>query len=150
MPRKIMKMGIYPYFHRVESPQEPVVIIEGRSMVMAGSNNYLGLANHPQVKLASTQAIWKYGVGCVGSRFLNGTIDLHEELERRLAKFMKKEATLVFTTGMQTNLGTISALVGKDDYIVADKLIHASLVDGCKLSNAKVLRFKHNDMNDLE
>lgn len=150
LAREVMEMGIYPYFHRVESPQEPVVIIEGRQMVMAGANNYLGLANHPLVKLASIQAIWKYGVGCVGSRFLNGTIDLHEELERRLAKFMKKEAALVFTTGMQTNLGIISALVEKEDYMVVDKLIHASLVDGCKLSNGKVMRFKHNDMNDLE
>lgn len=148
--REVMEMGIYPYFHRVESPQEPVVIIEGRQMIMAGSNNYLGLANHPLVKLTSMQAIWKYGVGCVGSRFLNGTLDLHEELERRLAKFVKKESALVFTTGMQTNLGIISALVEKNDYIVADKLIHASLVDGCKLSSGKVLRFKHNDMNDLE
>ncbi|MBL0105208.1 MAG: aminotransferase class I/II-fold pyridoxal phosphate-dependent enzyme [Bacteroidetes bacterium] len=146
----LIAAGLYPYFHRVESPQEPVVTIEGRSMVMAGSNNYLGMANNATVKAASAKAVEKYGIGCVGSRFLNGTHYMHEQLEKRLAKFMGKEEVLVFSTGMQTNLGVISALVGKGDFIVADKLIHASLVDGCKLSGGKVMRFRHNNMADLE
>lgn len=146
----LMEMGVYPYFHTIESAQAPEVTIEGRTMVMAGSNNYLGLANNKSVKLASAKAVKDYGVGCVGSRFLNGTHTLHVELESRLAKFIGKEDALVFSTGMQTNLGVISALVGKDDFIVADKLMHASLLDGCKLSDGKLIRFRHNNMEDLE
>ncbi|MDR0676370.1 MAG: pyridoxal phosphate-dependent aminotransferase family protein [Elusimicrobiota bacterium] len=147
---EIINMGVYPYFHTVESGQDPEVIIEGKKMIMVGSNNYLGLTSHPKLKEAAIKAIEKYGVGCVGSRFLNGTLDLHVELENKLAKFLKREAVLTFSTGMQANLGVISALVGKNDIIVTDKYDHASIIDGCRLSFGEMKRFKHNDMEDLE
>ncbi len=148
--KKAMAAGFYPYFHSVESAQGPEVIVEGRQMIMLGSNNYLGLTYHEHLKKAATEAIEKYGVGCVGSRFLTGNTDLHDKLERKLAKFVGKEAALVFSTGMQTNLGTISALVGQDDVAIIDKFDHASLIDGCRLSLGRVLAYKHNDMKDLE
>ncbi len=141
--------GTYPYFRRIDSPQDPVVIMDGKPMIMLGSNNYLGLTNHPRVKEAAIEAIKKYGSGCAGSRFLNGTLDIHEELEVRLAKFMNKEAALAFSTGFQTNLGAISALVGKDDVVYIDKLNHASIIDGCRLSFGEIKKFRHNDMADL-
>lgn len=146
----LQKAGIYPFFRVVESPQEPEVLMNGKKMIMIGSNNYLGLTNHPKVKEAAINAINKYGSGCAGSRFLNGTLDIHVALEEKLAHFMRKEAALVFSTGFQVNLGVISALVNKDDIVLIDKMDHASIVDGCRLSYGEVKRFKHNDMSDLE
>jgi 8-amino-7-oxononanoate synthase len=119
-------------------------------MIMVGSNNYLGLTNHPKVKEAALDAIRKYGTGCAGSRFLNGTLNMHVELEKKLARFIRKEAALVFSTGFQVNLGVISALVGKDDVVIIDKMDHASIIDGCRLSYGEVRKFRHNDMTDLE
>jgi 8-amino-7-oxononanoate synthase len=148
--REVMAKGLYPFFNPISSGADTEVIINGRKIIMIGSNNYLGLTSHPKVKLAAIEAIERYGSGCTGSRYLNGTLDIHEELERRLAKFMQKEAALVFSTGFQTNLGTISSLVHKGDFMITDRADHASIVDGCRLSFGKVLKFKHNDMADLE
>lgn len=142
--------GAYFYFRTIGSPQDPEVVIDGRRLVMLGSNSYLGLTNHPKVKEAATEAIRKYGTGCAGSRFLNGTLDIHEELEGRLASFMRKEAALTFSTGFQTNLGTIAPLVGKDDVVAIDKADHASIIDGCRLSFGDVRKFRHNDPADLD
>ncbi len=144
------KKGIYPFFRMIESAQNPEVIMGGKKMIMIGSNNYLGLTNHPKVKEAAIEAVKKYGTGCAGSRFLNGTLDIHVKLEEKLSRFMRKEAALVFSTGFQVNLGVISALVGKDDIVIIDKLDHASIVDGCRLAFGEVKRYKHNDMADLE
>lgn len=148
--KELQKAGVYPFFRVIESAQDPEVIINSKRMIMVGSNNYLGLTNHPKVKEAAIEAVKKYGTGCAGSRFLNGTLDIHVKLEDRLARFMRKEAALVFSTGFQVNLGVISALVGKDDVVVIDKMDHASIVDGCRLSYGEVKRFKHNDMSDLQ
>jgi 8-amino-7-oxononanoate synthase len=142
--------GIYPVFREISSAQNPTVIIDGREVVMLGSNSYLGLTDHPEVKRAAIEAVEKYGSGCAGSRFLNGTLDLHRELEAELSALVGKEAALVFSTGYQTNLGGISALVAKGDFVVTDKLNHASIVDGCRLSYGKMVRFKHNDVGHLE
>ncbi|MCS7215768.1 MAG: pyridoxal phosphate-dependent aminotransferase family protein [Thermodesulfovibrio sp.] len=147
---ELQKIGVYPYFRMIESAQGPEVIMNGRKMIMIGSNNYLGLTNHPKVKEAAINAIKKYGTGCAGSRFLNGTLDIHVELEEKLARFMRKEAALIFTTGFQVNLGVISSLIGKDDVVIIDKMDHASIVDGCRLSFGEVKRYKHNDIDDLE
>src|SRR4030066_1983897 len=119
-------------------------------MIMIGSNNYLRRTNHPRVKEAAIDALRKYGSGCAGSRFLNGTLDIHVKLEEKLARFMRKQAALVFSTGFQTNLGVISALAGKDDVVLIDKMDHASIIDGCRLSFSEIKKFRHNDMNDLE
>jgi len=148
--RKVIASGYYPYFIPISSEQDTKVTVRGKEMIMIGSNNYLGLTSHPQVKQAAIDAIKIYGSGCTGSRFLNGTLDIHEELERKLAQFMQKEAALVFSTGFQTNLGTISALVNKGDYIIMDRSDHASIVDGCRLSFGKVLKFRHSNMSDLK
>ncbi len=148
--RDLMDRGIYPFFRVIESAQDPVVIMNGRKMIMVGSNNYLGLTNHPKVKEAAIEAVKKYGTGCAGSRFLNGTLDIHVQLEEKLARFMRKEAALVFSTGFQVNLGVISALVGKDDIVVIDKMDHASIIDGCRLSFGEVKKFKHNNPQDLD
>ena len=142
--------GIYPYFHELQSGQDIVVNMEGKRTIMLGSNNYLGLTNHPKVVEAGLNALKNYGSGCSGSRFLNGTLDLHTKLERDLAEFLHKEAVMTFSTGFQTNLGIISAIVGRNDYILCDKENHASIYDGCKLSYGKMLRYNHNDMEDLE
>jgi len=147
---KVMAMGIYPYFKPVASAEDTEVIIQNKRVIMLGSNNYLGLTTHPKVKEAAMKAIEKYGTGSCGSRFLNGTLELHERLEEKLASFMKKESALVFSTGFQTNLGVISSLVGKDDVVIIDKWDHASIVDGARLSFGEVKKFKHNDMKDLE
>lgn len=144
------KLGYYPYFHPVSSAEDTEVIVDGKKLVMLGSNNYLGLTTHPYVKQKAQEAIEKYGTGSCGSRFLNGTLDIHEELEEELAKFVGKEKALVFSTGYQTNLGIMSALLGKHDVVVLDKWDHASIVDGTRLGQAHVLRFKHNDMEHLE
>jgi 8-amino-7-oxononanoate synthase len=124
--------------------------MNGRRMIMVGSNNYLGLTNHPKVKEAAIEAIRKYGTGCAGSRFLNGTLDIHVQLEEKLARFMRKDAALIFSTGFQVNLGVISALAGKDDLVIIDKMDHASIIDGCRLSFGEIRKYKHNDMSDLE
>ena len=141
---------IYPYFHMLTTGQDVVVDIEGKRTIMIGSNNYLGLTSHPEVKEAAKKAIDKYGSGCSGSRFLNGTLDLHVELERELARFLNKEKVITLSTGFQANLGVISAIAGRNDYILCDKENHASIYDGCRLSYAKLLRYEHNDMDDLE
>jgi len=148
--REVMAMGIYPYFRVISSAPGTVVTVDGKELLMIGSNNYLGLTNHPKVVEAAANATRKFGSGCTGSRFLNGTLDLHVELEDRLAKFMKRPAALIFSTGFQTNLGTISCIVGRSDTIYADRANHASLVDGCRLSFGRTIKFAHNDMADLE
>ena len=148
--KMLMSHNLYPFFRVIETAQDPEIIIKGRKMIMVGSNNYLGLTNHPKVKEAAIEAIKKYGTGCAGSRFLNGTLDIHVNLEEKLARFMGKEAALIFSTGFQVNLGVISALVGKDDVVIIDKMDHASIIDGCRLSFGEVKKFRHNDMTDLE
>jgi 8-amino-7-oxononanoate synthase len=147
--KEVMAAGHYPYFRPISSALGDEVVVNGKPMIMIGSNNYLGLVGHPKVKEAAAQATLKYGSGCTGSRFLNGTLDLHVELEDRLAQFMKREAALVFSTGFQTNLGTISCLVSKDDIIAIDRSDHASIVDGCRLAYGKTVKYAHNDMDDL-
>lgn len=142
-------MGIYPYFRCIESCQNPVVVIEGREFIMMGSNNYLGLVSEPRVIEAAREAALKYGTGCAGSRLLNGTLDIHEELERRLAAFAMKEAALLYSTGYQANLGAIATLAGRADCVVLDKRNHASIVDAVQLSRAQAHRFRHNDMDHL-
>jgi 8-amino-7-oxononanoate synthase len=145
--------GLYPYFRPVEENEGPVVQIEGRKIIMAGSNNYLGLTAHPEVKAAAIDAIEKYGTGCSGSRYLTGTISLHVELEKRLAAYLGTEDVLLFSTGYQTALGVISALVQKGEYVVSDKENHACIINGCLLAKggfAEFVRYKHNDMEDLD
>ena len=142
--------GIYPYFHELRSGQDTIVDMEGVRTVMIGSNNYLGLTSHPEVIKAGVEAIQKYGSGCSGSRFLNGTLDIHVKLENELAEFLQKEAVVTFSTGFQSNLGIISAIAGRNDVILCDKENHASIYDGCRLSFAKLIRYEHNDMQDLE
>jgi 8-amino-7-oxononanoate synthase len=142
--------GFYPYFIPLSDTEATEVTIGDHRLIMIGSNNYLGLTTHPKVRQAAIEATEKYGTSCTGSRFLNGTLELHLELERELAEFMEKEAALVFPTGYQTNVGTISALVGRHDFIVTDKEDHASIVDGCKLSFGEVRRFAHNNLDHLE
>jgi len=146
----VRKRGYYFFFRKLESPQDSEVVVNGRRVIMAGSNNYLGLTNHPRVKEAAIKAIEKFGTGCAGSRFLNGNLEIHEELETKLARFFRKEAALVFATGYQTNLGTIGALLGRNDVAILDKYDHASIIDGCRLSFGQVKKFRHNDMKDLE
>jgi len=149
-PQKAQAAGIYPYFRKIESDQDTVVTIDGRKVLMFGSNSYLGLTNHPEVKAAAIAAVEKYGTGCAGSRFLNGTLDTHIALEKALAEFAGKEDAIIFSTGFQVNLGTISCLLGREDYIIWDALNHASIIEGIRLSPAKSLRYKHNDMDALE
>ncbi len=148
--KEAMAAGFYPYFIPMEGNEGTEAIFQGRRLIMCGSNNYLGLTIDPRVREAAVEAIRKYGTSCTGSRFLNGTLEMHEQLERELAKFVGKEAALVFSTGMQTNLGTISAIVGRGDYVVLDKEDHASIVDGARLCWGETRRFKHNDMQDFE
>jgi 8-amino-7-oxononanoate synthase len=147
---EIRRKGIYPYFHALESRQDTEVIMEGKRRIMLGSNNYLGLTTNPEIIEAGIEAFRKYGTGCSGSRFLNGTLELHLELEKALGHFLGKEAVMIFSTGFQTNLGIISAIVGKDDYVICDRENHASIYDGCRLSYGTLLRYRHNDMEDLE
>ncbi|OGR49046.1 MAG: 8-amino-7-oxononanoate synthase [Elusimicrobia bacterium GWC2_51_8] len=148
--KELIKAGIYPYFKELSSEQAPEVEIEGKKFIMFGSNNYLGLANDPRMKQAAIDAVKKFGTGVAGSRFLNGNTVLHTELERRLAAFKGRKAALIYSTGYQMNLGVVSALVGKGDVAVVDKLDHASIFDGCKLSNGEIRRFRHNNVQDLE
>jgi 8-amino-7-oxononanoate synthase len=149
-PQQVQKMGLYPYFRVIESEQDTVVMMNNKKVLMFGSNSYLGLTNHPKIKEAAKKAIDKYGTGCAGSRFLNGTLDIHLELEHKLAELMGKEAVIVYSTGFQTNLGVIATLPEKDDYLVLDKSDHASIIDGSRLSFSKVFKFNHNDMHSLE
>ncbi len=142
--------GYYPYFIPLEDTEGTEVVIDGKRKIMIGSNNYLGLTTHPRVREAAIAAIRRYGPSCTGSRFLNGTLALHNQLEEELADFIGKEAGLVFSTGMQTNLGTISAIVGRDDVVITDRDDHASIVDGCRLSFGEMKRYRHNDMGNLE
>jgi 8-amino-7-oxononanoate synthase len=142
--------GIYPYFIPLDENEGTEVIYQGRHVIMCGSNNYLGLTTHPKVRQAAIDAIERYGTSCTGSRFLNGNMSLHENLEAELAEWVGKEDSLVFSTGMQVNLGTISALVGRGDIVILDKDDHASIVDGAFLSGGKIERYRHNDMDHLE
>ncbi len=150
LPRKIIEAGIYPYFRVIESDQDTEVTIDGKKVLMFGSNSYLGLTNHPKIKEAAKKAIDKYGTGCAGSRFLNGTLDIHIELEERLAKFTGKEGALCFSTGFQVNLGVVSVLTGRSDHLLLDELDHASIIEGSRLSFSRVLKYAHNDMKALE
>ncbi len=150
IPQKAMAAGIYPYFRMIESDQDTEVIISGKKVLMFGSNAYLGLTNHPKVKEAAIDAIKKYGTGCAGSRFLNGTLDLHIQLEKRLAEFVGKEEAIIYSTGFQVNLGVVSCLTGREDYILWDELDHASIIEGHRLSYSTKLKYKHNDMESLE
>ena len=149
-PQRAMAMGIYPYFREIQSDQDTEVTISGKKVLMFGSNAYLGLTNHPKVKEAAIEAVKKYGTGCAGSRFLNGTLDLHIQLEKRLAEFVGKEDAIVYSTGFQVNLGVVSCLTGREDYILWDELDHASIIEGHRLSFSTKLKYKHNDMESLE
>lgn len=149
-PQKAMMAGIYPYFREIESDQDTVVTINGQKVLMFGSNSYLGLTNHPKIKKAAKRAIDKYGTGCAGSRFLNGTLDIHIKLEERLADLVGKDSALCYSTGFQVNLGVVSVLTGRRDHILLDELDHASIIEGSRLSFSKVLKFAHNDMAALE
>ena len=146
----IREMGLYPYFRPIESGQDTEVFIDGKRVLMFGSNSYLGLTSHPKIKEASKKAIDKYGTGCAGSRFLNGTLDIHIELERRLANYVGKEGAVLFSTGFQVNLGVLSSITGRNDYLILDEYDHASLIDGSRLSFSKVIKYAHNDMEDLQ
>jgi len=148
--KEIQAAGLYPYFKPISESEDTVVVIDGQKKVMMGSNNYLGLTHHPRVLEAAKAALERYGSGCTGSRFLNGTIDLHEQLESRLAEFFGKDAALVFSTGYQANLGLISCLIGRGDVVLLDKLDHASIVDGAKMSFGETSRFNHGDLKQLE
>jgi 8-amino-7-oxononanoate synthase len=143
------KIGIYPFFRPIESGQDTVVTINNQKVLMFGSNSYLGLTSHPKIKEASKKAIDKYGTGCAGSRFLNGTLDIHIELENRLAAYVGKESAILFSTGFQVNLGVLSSITGRNDYLILDEYDHASIIDGSRLSFSKVIKYAHNDMEDL-
>ncbi len=148
--REVQAAGLYPYFKPISESEDTVVIIEGQRRIMLGSNNYLGLTHHPKVLEAAQAALHRYGSGCTGSRFLNGTLDLHEKLETSLAEFLGKESCLIFSTGYQANLGLISGLIGRGDVVFLDKLDHASIVDGAKMSYGETERFNHGDLSGLE
>lgn len=150
IPQIGMARGLYPYHKCISSDQDTEVMMEGRKVLMFGSNSYMGLTNHPKVKEAAIEAVKKYGTGCAGSRYLNGTLDLHKEFEAELAEYVGKDEAMIFSTGFQSNLGTISCLLGREDYVICDELDHASIVDGRRLSFAKPLKYKHNDMVSLE
>jgi 8-amino-7-oxononanoate synthase len=149
-PDAIRAAGVYPYYRVIQSAQDPVVLHEGRELVMLGSNNYLGLTNHPEVKAAAAAALERYGSGCAGSRLLNGTLEIHVQLEERLAQFMGREAALTFSTGFQVNLGVLSCLLDRSDVAILDALDHACIIDGCRLGFGKTYKYRHNDMHDLD
>ncbi|MDR2681198.1 MAG: pyridoxal phosphate-dependent aminotransferase family protein [Tannerella sp.] len=149
-PQKAKAAGIYPYFREIESDQDTEVVINGKRVLMFGSNAYLGLTNHPKVKEAAIEAVRKYGTGCAGSRFLNGTLDIHVQLEKRLAEFVGKEDAISFSTGFQVNAGVISCITGREDYLVWDEVDHASIIEGIRLSFSTKLKYRHNDMESLE
>ncbi|MEE8605506.1 MAG: pyridoxal phosphate-dependent aminotransferase family protein [Candidatus Aminicenantaceae bacterium] len=145
-----MAMGMYPFFTPIQEVYGNKVKVDGKEMIMVGSNNYLGLIDHPQVQKAAQEAVDRYGVATCGSRFLNGTLDIHVKMEEKLAQFMKKEAALTFSTGFQTNQGILSTLISREDTVITDQMIHASIIDACRLSYGDVYKYKHNDMADLE
>jgi len=147
---QLKEANLYPYFRVIESEQDTEVIIDGKPSLMFGSNSYLGLTNHPKLKEAAQKAIQRYGTGCAGSRFLNGTLKIHIELEEALADYLNKESVLLYSTGFQANLGAIAPIAGRNDYIFIDELVHASIIDGTRLSFGKVMKYRHNDMNSLE
>lgn len=149
-PDKIQAADLYPFFRPITSEQDTEVYIDGQKVLMFGSNSYLGLTSHPKVKEASIKAIEKYGTGCAGSRYLNGTLDIHIELENKLAEFVGKDAALIYSTGFQSNLGAIPTVTGRNDYIILDELDHASIIEGARLSFGKTLKYRHNDMDALE
>lgn len=149
-PQRVKEAGLYPYFRQIESDQDTEVIMNGKKVLMFGSNAYTGLTNHPKVKEAAIEMTRKYGTGCAGSRFLNGTLDIHTALERRLADFVGKEEAIIYSTGFQVNLGVVSCLTGREDYIIWDELDHASIIEGKRLAFSQQLKFKHNDMDSLE
>ncbi|MEG0559739.1 MAG: pyridoxal phosphate-dependent aminotransferase family protein [Muribaculaceae bacterium] len=149
-PQKAKAAGIYPYFRKIESEQDTVVLIDGKKVLMFGSNSYLGLTNHPKIKEAAIAATRKYGTGCAGSPFLNGTLDIHKDLEVKLAKFVGKEDAMIYSTGFEVNLGVVSCLTGREDYIICDEQDHASIIEGRRLSFSQALKYKHNDMASLE
>lgn len=149
-PQQAKEAGVYPYFRPIESDQDTVVKINGKPVLMFGSNSYLGLTNHPRLKEGAIKAIEKYGTGCAGSRFLNGTLDIHIELEERLAKLVHKESALVYATGFMVNSGVVPCLTGREDYLIFDEFDHASIIEGKRLSFSKLLKYRHNDMESLE
>lgn len=149
-PQKAKALGVYPYFRPIESDQDTVVSISGKPVLMFGSNSYLGLTNHPRLKEAAIKAVEKYGTGCAGSRFLNGTLDIHIELEERLAKLVHKQSALVYATGFTVNSGVVSCITGREDYLIFDEFDHASIIEGKRLSFSKQLKYRHNDMESLE
>ncbi len=146
----IKAQGVYPYFRVIECGQDTEVVLNNRKVLMFGSNSYLGLTNHPKIEEASKKAIDKYGTGCAGSRFLNGTLDIHIELEQKLARYVNRESALLFSTGFQVNLGVLSCMTGRNDYLILDEYDHASIIDGARLSFSKIIKYRHNDMADLE
>jgi 8-amino-7-oxononanoate synthase len=146
----IKQAGLYPYFRVIECGQDTEVVLNGKRVLMFGSNSYLGLTNHPKIEEAAKRAIDKYGSGCAGSRFLNGTLDIHIELEQKLARYVNKEAALLFSTGFQVNLGVLSSITGRNDYLILDEYDHASIIDGSRLSFSRTVKYRHNDMRDLE
>ena len=150
VPQKAKAAGVYPYFRPISSDQDTVVQIDGKPVLMFGSNSYLGLTNHPKIKEGSIKAVEKYGTGCAGSRFLNGTLDIHIELEEKLAKLVRKEEALVYATGFTVNSGVVPCLGGREDYLLLDRLNHASIIEGSRLSMAKQFKYRHNDMEQLE
>ena len=147
---ELKEKGVYPYFHALQSRQDVEVQMEGKRRIMLGSNNYLGLTTDPEVIEAGIRALEQYGTGCSGSRFLNGTLEMHLELEAELARFLRKPGVVTFGTGFQSNVGIISALVGRHDYVICDRENHASIYAGCQLSYGKMLRYRHSDMAELE
>lgn len=149
-PQKAKALGIYPYFRKIESEQDTEVYIGGKKVLMFGSNSYMGLTNHPKVKEAAIEAIKKYGTGCAGSPFLNGTLDIHKELEARLAAFVGKEDAMIYSTGFEVNLGVVSCVTGREDYVLLDEQDHASIIEGRRLSFSTAYKYKHNDMASLE
>jgi len=149
-PQEAMAAGVYPYFRAISSEQDPEVIINGRKVLMFGSNCYTGLVNDPRIKEAAIEATRKYGTGCAGSPFLNGTLDLHKQLEHRIAEYIGKEDVMIYSTGFEVNLGVVSCLTGREDYILWDDQDHASIIEGRRLSFSQSLKYKHNDMASLE
>lgn len=149
-PQEAREKGVYPYFRAISSDQDTEVVMNGKKVLMFGSNAYTGLTNHPKVKEAAIEMTRRYGTGCAGSRFLNGTLDIHQQLEERLARFVGKEDCLVYSTGFFANLGSVGCLTGRQDYIIYDELAHASIVEGIKVSLSTHLKFRHNDMASLE
>ena len=149
-PQKAKAAGVYPYFRAISSEQDTEVIINGKKVLMFGSNSYMGLTNHPKVKEAAIEATKKYGTGCAGSPFLNGTLDIHKQLEARLAEFVGKEDAMIYSTGFEVNLGVVSCITGREDYVILDEQDHASIIEGRRLSFSTPLKYKHNDMDSLE